>query len=60
MGIFKEDLSVKEYVHQSVIQRNLMKAKTYGNRDEFYEPVYIYLYPEYKNGNPSNKTYFSS
>lgn len=34
MGIFKEDLSVKEYIHQSIIQRNLKRAKTYGNRDK--------------------------
>lgn len=34
MGIFKEDLSVKEYVHQSIIQRNLKQAKAYGNRDK--------------------------
>lgn len=32
MGIFKEDLSVKEYIHQSIIQRSLKKAKEYGNR----------------------------
>lgn len=32
LGIFKEELSVKEYVNQSIIQRNLKKAKTYGNR----------------------------
>ena len=32
MGIFKENLSVKEYIHQSIIQRNLKKAKEYGNR----------------------------
>ena len=34
MGIFKEDLSVKEYVHQSIIQRSLKQAKAYGNRDK--------------------------
>lgn len=34
MGIFKEDLSVKEYVHQSIIQRGLKQAKAYGNRDK--------------------------
>lgn len=34
MGIFKEDLSVKEYVHQSIIQRSLKQAKDYGNRDK--------------------------
>lgn len=35
MGIFKaEDLSVKEYVRQSVIQRTLKQAKAYGNRDK--------------------------
>lgn len=34
MGIFKEDLSVKEYVHQSIIQRSLKQAKAYGNKDK--------------------------
>lgn len=34
MGIFKENLSVKEYVHQSIIQRNLKQTKAYGNRDK--------------------------
>ena len=34
IGIFKEDLSVKEYVHQSVIQRKMKQAKSYGNRDK--------------------------
>lgn len=34
IGIFKEDLSVKEYVHQSIIQRSLKQAKAYGNRDK--------------------------
>lgn len=34
MGIFKEDLSVKEYVHQSIIQRSRKQAKAYGNRDK--------------------------
>lgn len=34
MGIFKEDLSVKEYIHQSIIQRSLKKAKEYGNREK--------------------------
>ena len=34
LGIFKEDLSVKEYVHQSIIQRSLKQAKAYGNRDK--------------------------
>jgi len=34
MGIFREDLSVKEYVHQSIIQRSLKQAKAYGNRDK--------------------------
>ena len=34
LGIFKEDLSVKEYVHQSIIQRNLKQAKTTGNREK--------------------------
>lgn len=34
MGIFREDLSVKEYIHQSIIQRSLKKAKEYGNRDK--------------------------
>lgn len=33
MGIFKEDLTVKEYIHQSIIQRNLKKAKASGNRE---------------------------
>lgn len=37
MGIFKEDLSVKEYVHQSIIQRSLKQAKAYGNRDKYAE-----------------------
>ena len=34
IGIFKEDLSVKEYIHQSIIQRSLKKAKEYGNREK--------------------------
>lgn len=34
MGIFKEDLSVKEYISQSIIQRRLKKAKEYGNREK--------------------------
>lgn len=34
MGIFKEDLSVKEYIRQSIIQRSLKQAKAYGNRDK--------------------------
>lgn len=34
LGIFKEELSVKEYVHQSIIQRSLKQAKAYGNRDK--------------------------
>ena len=34
MGIFKEDLSVKEYIHQSIIQRSMKKAKEYGNREK--------------------------
>lgn len=34
IGIFKEDLSVKEYIHQSILQRNLKKAKEYGNREK--------------------------
>lgn len=34
MGIFKEDLSVKEYIRQSILQRNLKQAKAYGNRDK--------------------------
>lgn len=34
IGIFKEDLSVKEYIHQSIIQRNLKQTKAYGNRDK--------------------------
>lgn len=34
IGIFKEELSVKEYIHQSIIQRRLKKAKEYGNRDK--------------------------
>ena len=34
MGIFKEDLSVKEYIHQSIIQRSLKKAREYGNREK--------------------------
>ena len=34
LGIFKEDLSVKEYIHQSIIQRNLKKAREYGNREK--------------------------
>lgn len=32
IGIFKEDLSIKEYIHQSIIQRSLKKDKEYGNR----------------------------
>ena len=34
MGIFTEDLSVSEYIHQSIIQRSLKKVKEYGNRDK--------------------------
>lgn len=34
MGIFKEDLSIKQYVHQSIIQRSQKQAKAYGNRDK--------------------------
>ena len=34
IGIFKEDLSVKEYIRQSIIQSNQKKAKEYGNRDK--------------------------
>ena len=34
MGIFKEELSVKEYIHQSILQRSLKKAKEYGNREK--------------------------
>ena len=34
LRIFKEDLSIKEYIHQSIIQRNLKKAKEYGNRNK--------------------------
>ena len=34
MGIFKEDLSIKEYIHQSIIQRSLKNAKEYGNREK--------------------------
>ena len=34
MGIFKEDLTIKEYIHQSIIQRNLKKAKESGNREK--------------------------
>ncbi len=37
MGIFKEDLSVKEYIQQSIIQRSLKKAKEYGNREKYAE-----------------------
>lgn len=33
LGIFTEDLSVKEYIQQSIIQRNLKKAKAYGNTE---------------------------
>ncbi len=34
IGIFREDLSVKEYVYQSILQRNLKQYKTSGNRNE--------------------------
>lgn len=35
LGIFRAaDLSVKEYIRQSIIQRTLKLAKTYGNRDK--------------------------
>ncbi len=34
IGIFREDLSVKEYVYQSILQRNLKQYKIYGNRNE--------------------------
>ena len=32
IGIFKENLSVKEYIHQSLLQRSLKQSKEYGNR----------------------------
>ena len=34
MGIFNEDLSIKEYIRQSIIQRSEKKATGYGNRDK--------------------------
>ena len=34
LGIFKEDLSVREYIHQSIIQRKLKQAKASGNREQ--------------------------
>lgn len=35
MGLFRaQDLSVKEYIRQSIIQRSLKQAKSYGNRDK--------------------------
>lgn len=34
MGIFKEDLSVKEYIYQSILQSNQKKATEYGNREK--------------------------
>ena len=34
LGIFKENLSVREYIQQTIIQRNLKKAKAYGNRSK--------------------------
>lgn len=34
LGIFKENLSVKEYIQQSLIQRSLKKAKESGNREK--------------------------
>ena len=34
LHIFRENLSIKEYIHQSIIQRNLKKVKAYGNRDK--------------------------
>lgn len=33
LGIFQADLSVKEYIQQSLLQKALRKAKAYGNRD---------------------------
>ncbi len=34
LGIFKESLSVKEYIQQSLIQRSSKKAKEFGNREK--------------------------
>ena len=34
LGIFKENLSVKEYIQQSLIQLSLKKAKEFGNREK--------------------------
>lgn len=33
-GIFKADISLKEYIRQSILQRTLKQAKWTGNRDE--------------------------
>ena len=32
LGIFQADLSVKEYIQQSLLQKALRKAKAYGNK----------------------------
>ncbi len=34
LGIFKADLSVREYVRQSLLQRAMKQAKSYGNRND--------------------------
>ncbi len=34
LGIFKADLSIREYVRQSVLQRAMKQAKSYGNRND--------------------------
>lgn len=34
LGIFKENLSVREYIQQTIIQRNLKQIKAYGNRSK--------------------------
>lgn len=34
LGIFTKDLTVKEYIHQSVLQRTLKDSKAYRNREK--------------------------
>lgn len=29
----------------------------FQNRDEYYDPIYVYLYPKYNDGKPQNKAY---
>ena len=37
LGIFREDLSIKEYIQQSLILRQIKQAKAYENREKDFE-----------------------